>query len=681
MPQIKRRKVGMRSSERLLYLAVALLRDVQTLHSDAISPESLKRTASKVVRRVSMEGIGFLTKSLPRLGKALDRALAGDSKLNAESLGFKPMDGSVLPVLLGELFQLVFTNDGCVREDACVSSIKSLRQFLYAFYKYKLPYDKETENTVLSKFIETEKEVSLWSEFFLKWEERLTSTNDARCNAAIAKRTTAFYTSLILRARTLLFRALKDVNLRDIKPCHGPGCVATGETLQEKWTFRQVSPRLAEFYPIDEFFFSSLSHVCDRPEQLGQIDICEVSAKVVLVPKDSRGPRLISEEPLSNQWIQQGQMRALVHHVERHPLTRYNVHFTDQQPNQFGALLGSSTGRYATLDLNEASDRVSVGLVKLLFPGNVVDALMASRSLSTVLPDGRVVKLDKFAPMGSAVCFPILALTVWALLTVGAPDADARDSILVYGDDVVVPSGYAAHATQILESVGLKVNTNKSFSSGFFRESCGVDAFRGKDVTPVRFSTVWTDRPCPEVLTGWTEYANRFYENSYFFTYECIAGWLLDIYRVIPESALGLPCPSLAEVPERFRPRRRVNGRVQILQYMCWDVKAATLKMPIDGWSMLLRHLTNSVPSSDPDYEVRIKDFLQGLSALGSFTSGRRALKLGKRDFKFDPPPFSVCLYTKPGDTRLSKRWVPHIGGDRPKIKCDTQVACELTLD
>jgi len=679
MHQIKSRVAQMRSSERLLYLAVAQLRDVQTLHSDAISPESLKLTAAKVVSRVSMEGIGFLTKSLPRLGKALDRALSGEVTLNAESEGFKPMDGSVLPVLLGELFQRVFTNDGCVRVDACVSSIKSLRQFLYSFYKYKLPYDTETEVAVLDKFVETEKEVTRWSEFFSIWNDALISTNDARVNREVDK-VYPFYTSLAMRARRLLFRALKDLDLRDIKPSHGPGAVATGEQLHEKWTFSQISPRLAEVYPIDEFFFSSLSHVCDRPEQLERIEVCEVPAKVVLVPKDSRGPRLISEESLSNQWIQQGQMRAIVRHVERHPLTKDNVHFTNQQPNRFGALLGSSSGKFATLDLAEASDRVSVGLVKLLFPGNVCDALMASRSLSTVLPDGRVIKLNKFAPMGSATCFPVLALTVWALLSVGAPDAESREGLLVYGDDVVVRSGYAAHAIRILEAFGLKVNKHKSFSSGFFRESCGLDAYKGVEVTPVRFSTVWTSRPCPETLTAWCEYANGFYKRSFFYTYECIAGWLLGIYRVIPEVSQGLPCPSLMEVPELYRPRRRVNYKVQILQYMCWDVRSRNLELPIDGWSMLLRHLTNSVPSSDPDYEVRIKDFLQGLSAIGSYTSGRRALIVGKGDLQFDSPPFSVCLYTRPGTTRLAKRWIPHIGGDRPRLKCDPQVACKLTL-
>lgn len=353
------------SSEVLKHLAIALLRDVQTLHSDVISPESLQIYARKVHDRIVMEGHGFLTKQLPRLGKALDRALSGDTRINAVELGFKAMPDSQLPLLLGELFQRVFSNDGRVLSDPCVSSIKSLRQVLYAFYKYELPYDEETSNAVLVKFERTEEEVTKWSSTWSSFSDWIDRTNDlAVLKAHLPKQ----QVSLILKARRLLFELFKRFDPHDIVPAHGPGAVSTREQLQEKWTFTLVSPRLEEYYPLDAFFFASLDHVCDRPEQLIAIESGEAPARVVLVPKDSRGPRLISCEPLSNQWIQQGLMRAIVRLVESHPLTKDAVHFTDQRPNQFGALLGSSTGKFATLDLNEASDRVSVGLVKLLFP-------------------------------------------------------------------------------------------------------------------------------------------------------------------------------------------------------------------------------------------------------------------------------------------------------------------------
>jgi hypothetical protein len=78
-----------------------------------------------------------------------------------------------------------------------------------------------------------------------------------------------------------------------------------------------------------------------------------------------------------------------------------------------------------------------------------------------------------------------MALTIWSLLTAIAPRT-ARKSILVYGDDIIVPSFMAADATQVLEAVGLRVNVSKSFSSGPFRESCGEEFINGVRVTPVR---------------------------------------------------------------------------------------------------------------------------------------------------------------------------------------------------
>lgn len=642
----------------LLYLITAVVRDVQTLHSEVISPESLRKTVQKIVSRVAMEGLGFLTKALPRLGKALDRALSGEVILDAVSVGFKPMPNSKLPLLLGELFQRVFAHDGRVLSDPCVRSIKSLRQVLYLAYKYELPYDTETESQVLSKFERTEEEVAGWSKSFSSYADWLDYSNDYSWWRRI---TPPSRSSLIRRARALLFALFRHFDIHDIHPRHGPGAVSTAEKLWEKWTWTRISPRITETYPLDSFFYANLSHVGDRLQELSRIEMGEDSARVVLVPKDSRGPRLISCEPLAFQWIQQGLGRAIMDHVERHPLTKYNVHFTDQVPNQKGALLGSSTGKYATLDLNEASDRVSVGLVKLLFPGPLVGALMNCRSLSTELPGGRILTLHKFAPMGSALCFPVLALVVWAILTAGAPDADTRDGILVYGDDVVVPSGYATRAIELLETVGLKVNRDKSFITGLFRESCGVDAFNGENVTPVRLRTLWSSSRCPEALASWTEYANSFYQRSYFYTYELIAGWLLRIYKRLPDKSQvpNKACPYLMEVPREYRPRSRFNRDYQRSQLNVWALRPRTHWVSIDGWSMLFRYFTEVCCHSQKelDQDQRLTLFCLGLSALSTDQGGRRAYKWDL-PFNSDGEPFRVCSYTEPRSTKLVRRWL-----------------------
>jgi len=355
----------------------ALLRDAQTSHSEVYTPRALRLDLRKLVRRVAREGQSFITKTLPRLGKSLDRALTGEVPL--DYAGFISEPGIKLPRFLGGLFKQVFAHDGWVLPTPCVKCIDTIRQIAYLYYKYELPYAQEDEQRVLEKFERTEQELSDIS-------QRLSYLASSVDRMPLGIRHTfewGKYGGIIAKARKRLSRLFQGFDQHDIVPSHGPGAVSTREKLWEKWVFRTISPRIANTYPIDAYFYASLGHVCDDLEGISNLKIDESSARVILVPKDSRGPRLISCEPLDFQWVQQGLSRAIVRRVESHPLTRWNVNFTNQQPNQFGALLGSKYGKYATLDLNEASDRVSVGLVQLLFPEPLLGALLNCRSLST----------------------------------------------------------------------------------------------------------------------------------------------------------------------------------------------------------------------------------------------------------------------------------------------------------
>jgi hypothetical protein len=59
----------------------------------------------------------------------------------------------------------------------------------------------------------------------------------------------------------------------------------------------------------------------------------------------------------------------------------------------------------------------------------------------------------------------------------------SRD-IEVYGDDIIVPVHSRRVVETALEALGLRINAGKSFSKGFFRESCGGDFYAGVNVTP-----------------------------------------------------------------------------------------------------------------------------------------------------------------------------------------------------
>jgi hypothetical protein len=612
----------------------ALLHDASNAHGSVFNIRSCKLTILKVNKRLRKEGLGFLTKTLPRLGKALDRALTGETKLNARSLGFDTLGSSELPRFLGELFGEVFQPDGTLLPNPCSTSVGTLRLLLFAFYKYELPYNDEQEQQVISAFKKTESDLKTLSPRIQEIGERCDRIGYSRRhrNSPMAPE------ELVREARILLSNVFAFFDPKDIYPRHGPGVVATKQRLWEKYRWTNVSERITDLYPFDAYFMASLGHVCDKWHTIPSVTSVNLPARVLLVPKDSRGPRLISCEPVDNQWIQQGLGRAVVQLVERHPLTRENVRFTDQQPNQLGALLGSLTGGYATLDLKEASDRISVDLVRLLFPKHVYTYLESCRSLSTVLPDGTILELQKFAPMGSCLCFPILALTVWAILAAGAPDTDTRESIYVYGDDVIVKTAHAARAIEQLESFGLLVNRDKCCTSGFFRESCGADAFQGKCVTPVRFRTVWSSTPSPESYASWIAYANQLYDRKYFVTYDLIVSGLLAIYGSIPSEDMQLACLSLREVPDTAKPkRRRWNKNLQKFEYLVTELKSPVINKTLDGYSMLLRYFAESVvyPAERPT----------GLRSLTTLPHLRA------------PSSLSVSTYTSRRTSVLVRRW------------------------
>lgn len=582
----------------IINLTNAALRDVSITYEDYFNITDCSNTCKQVERRVSMEGVSFLTKALPSLGKMLDKCLALEETMNAERLRFSSMPNSKLPRFLGEFFRRIFDSEGKLLPNPCTVSVSVLRQILYMFYKYELPYTSEQEQKVLDKFARTEQDLlqsDIRLDFIRQMLDQSISDSKRRFSYCLDDR----LVHIAREARIALNRLFSSFNPRDIYPRHGPGAVATRQQPWSKFVWTNVSSKITDYYPLDEYFYASKGHFCDSLNDLNRLGERTLPARVLLVPKDSRGPRLISCEPVDFQWVQQGLGKAIVEHVESNPLTRYSIHFTDQGPNGRGALLGSSTGRYATLDLNEASDRVSLELVRLLFPPHICEALEAARSDETVLPSGEVLKLRKFAPMGSSLCFPIMALTIWALLYAGAPDRETRESLLVYGDDVIVTTAYAGDAMSILESFGLKINRDKSCTKGSFRESCGIDAFQGSNVTPVRIRTVWDASPSPEVYSSWIAYANSFYDKKYFTTYDCIVRDLIRIYGKIPDKSMNITsCPCLREVPDHARPDQvRTNRDLQRREYRVWTVSPVSEVHRIPGWSQLLRYFTEKSDS------------------------------------------------------------------------------------
>jgi len=281
--------------------------------------------------------------------------------------------------------------------------------------------------------------------------------------------------------------------------------------------------------------------------------------KVITVPKTLKTPRIIAMEPAHNQYAQQSLLEILVEELENDKLVGKMIRFTDQIPNQTLALRGSMSGDFATLDLSEASDRVSLRLVsRLLRPYLPLHAaVMACRSQNADVPGFGVTHLAKFASMGSALCFPFEAMVFLTIVFIGIERERKRplsaseiqllrSGVRVFGDDIIVPTRYAQAVVASLETYGLKVNAAKSFWTGKFRESCGGEYYDGFDVKSVKLTQMlpYNRRNAGELI-ALVSHRNQLYKAGLWSTAQYLDNF---IGKISPFPVVSEDSPALGRV-------------------------------------------------------------------------------------------------------------------------------------
>lgn len=163
---------------------------------------------------------------------------------------------------------------------------------------------------------------------------------------------------------------------------------------------------------------------------------------------------------------------------------------TQQAKNKALAKRGSIDDSLATIDLKSASDMISLDLVRAIMPRRWFKLLLEIRSREIETTPGTWTAMNMVSTMGNGFTFPLMTLLLVALIygyraTRGGKNLriDWTDTA-VYGDDIIVPSHEYPAICKVLSDAGLIVNTDKSYASGPFRESCGGDYYLGYDITP-----------------------------------------------------------------------------------------------------------------------------------------------------------------------------------------------------
>jgi len=124
--------------------------------------------------------------------------------------------------------------------------------------------------------------------------------------------------------------------------------------------------------------------------------------------------------------------------------------------------------------------------------------------------------------------------------------------VRVFGDDIIVPRDYVLSVVDELSAFGHKVNVDKSFWTGRFRESCGKEYFDGHDVSIVRVRHVLpTRRQDAAGVNSAVELRNHAYMHGLWKTARWLDDYLVRLLRVFPNVA----------------PTSPLLGRVSVLGY------------------------------------------------------------------------------------------------------------------
>lgn len=558
----------MKSQVKLLHdTVVGILKDASLAYP---AYRGIDRDIERLSLLVQTRGLGLFTLDLPALDSILLKGIETGRLVSTGPLSRVVSVKCQVPRFLRGLWLRVFDLNACLLVEPDATAIAFLRQIFCLGKKVEVSCSRQRLKETLDEYHKIERELRKPT---LGWElDELFSASDGD-NVHFLD-VIASYSSADLFARNehpysaddaRLLRGLQQVaddlvcRFKAFDPSdyaieravqglgstgfrHGPGAVSDKSGARgtiDKYSFTNWPDKLQTCFPLSYCgmglspFHASASRVSRH----------EPPARLIAVPKTAKSPRLIAKEPTSHQWCQQVTLDYMVREIRR-VIGDDFIAFNDQSRSHEMVVRGSLDRSLCTVDLSSASDRLTCWTVERAFRMNP-SLLSALHSARTRWMEDNVEKqsppnffiMKKFASQGTAVTFPVQTLVFFMCVLACLPGRNVdekmrlyRGQVRTYGDDIVIPRVGYASLVRLLDLLQLKVNVDKSFVHSHFRESCGLDCFKGYDVTPVK-PTRMSGRT-PEGWMSLLELSNNLYKRGYWTASKVIE---MELYDTMPK--------------------------------------------------------------------------------------------------------------------------------------------------
>lgn len=274
------------------------------------------------------------------------------------------------------------------------------------------------------------------------------------------------------------------------------------------------------------------------------------------VPKNNKVDRPICIEPFLNMLVQ----RSLGIHFRQELKRLLKIDLETLATEHRRRLTDRNI---ATIDLKNASDSISLDLIRFLFPKRIFNQIANARSSFVVtqnFSDIPYFQLNKVSSMGNGFTFELMSL----ILNVLCKELDNNAS--VFGDDIIIQNDKAPELIERLTRVGFVVNKDKSFINSKFRESCGGN-FHDDFGYIESFDFLW-----PESIHDCVVIYNKAKRLS--LKYGSFKALERSLYRAIPKALRGGPVDPVMDLREAAT---GVDVAISLSTFFCTGGKAPML--------------------------------------------------------------------------------------------------------